>query len=757
MRRLIATFFEGGRHIASCEVELAAGQTKTVGNMKSSADIRLDSEVVSRQHLVITLEDSGMVLICDSGSSNGTFDGKMELKPNQWHRVEAHSRIFLGGEVGMTLETLEMRKPGAVAKCASIAELLQTKSQIVIGRGTECDLMLDDALVSRRHALVSKGKNGGILIEDLDSANGTFVNGRRIKGVVPLPADFPVYMGRHVLRLTTPPVDLSKETAIRTHGATLDYRSGKRGLHPTDIEIQTSSMTAIMGPSGCGKSTLLKVLNGDMPPTMGKVEIFGVDLIAGYDYLRTIIGYVPQDDIVHQELTVQQAVYFAARLRLEHLDSSAIRSKVEDVLKDLRISDIRGHLISNISGGQRKRVCIAVELLSSPLILFLDEPTSPMDPQAVEEFLSILEDLTKQGTTVVIVTHKPEDLDFMEKVIFMAEGGHVVYAGPASEYLTWFGVRRTNEVYACLVGGELEKWRAKYVRSKGLPSQPARPTSMKLQSSTAAAWRQFYWLSRRFVAIKTNDRTNTMMMIGQAPVIAALICLIFAEITPAVPFLIVISAIWLGTNNASRAIVGEQAIFKRERMFNLRLHTYLASKVFVLGLFAVIQAGLLIAVITSGYLMRGTDPRWMDPVGGFLWLSLVCLAATMMGLFVSSSLNNHEKVMSLVPLVLIPQIMLAGSITRISNWLVELLSYLTISRWGNEGLNIQQQTIHIAVPSPHSENALKVLQENLGSYYSDVFGKLAGTISLDAWSILTLCAVFAVLTLLKLKSRTATR
>ena len=757
MRRLIATFFEGGQRIAACEVELAAGQTKTVGNMKSSANIRLDSDVVSRKHLVITLEESGMILICDPGSSNGTFDGPLKLKTNQWHRVEAHSRILLGGEIGMTIESIEKPKSGAGAKCPSIADLLQTKSQLVIGRGTECDLMLDDALVSRRHALIRKDKNGGILIEDLNSANGTFVNGRRIKGVVPLSADVPVYMGRHVIRLTTPPVDLSKETAIRTHGVTLDYRSGKRGLHPTDIEIQTSSMTAIMGPSGCGKSTLLKVLNGDMPPTMGRVEIFGVDLIASYDYLRTVIGYVPQDDIVHQELTVRQALYFAARLRLEHLGSAAIRSKVEDVLKDLRIADIGGHLISNISGGQRKRVCIAVELLSSPLILFLDEPTSPLDPQAVEEFLSILEDLTKQGTTVVMVTHKPEDLDFMENVIFMAEAGHVVYAGSTSEYLQWFGVRRTNEVYARLVGGELEKWRAKYARSKGLPSPPVRPTSMNLQSSTAASWRQFYWLSRRFVAIKTNDRTNTMMMIGQAPVIAALICLIFAEITPAVPFLIVISAIWLGTNNASRAIVGEQAIFKRERMFNLHLHTYLASKVFVLGLFAVIQAGLLIAVITSGYLMRGTDPSWLDPVGGFLWLFLVCLAATMMGLFVSSSLNNHEKVMSLVPLVLIPQIMLAGSITRISNWLVELLSYMTISRWGNEGMNILQKDIHIDFPEPHSQSAMDVLQENLGSYYHDIFGKLAGTFFLDAWCILTLCALFAALTILKLKSRTTTR
>jgi ABC-type multidrug transport system ATPase subunit len=756
MTRLTASFFEGPREIARHELELVPGQTKTVGNMKSSADLRLDASVVSRNHLLISLDASGAVVICDPGSSNGTLDGATELPTNQWHRLTPDSHILLGGEVRMILETRQPVTAQRSPEAQSLAALLQTRTQVTLGRGRECDLVLEDLQVSRQHALVFKTPDGGLWIKDLNSANGTFVNGKRIQGQVRLAADAPVFMGRHVVRLNSPPVDLSKETAVRTRGAVRDHRNGKRGLHPTDIEIQTSSMTAIMGPSGCGKSTLLKVLNGDMPPTGGKVEIFGVDLIAGYEYLRSVIGYVPQDDIVHQELTVRQAVYYAARLRLEHLDTAAIETKVEEVLNDLRISHIQRHLISNISGGQRKRVCIAVELLSSPLILFLDEPTSPLDPQSVEEFLSILEDLTRQGTTVVMVTHKPEDLEFMDNVIFMAEGGHVVYAGSSSEYLSWFGVHRTTEVYASLIGNEMIKWRAKYAQSKGLPPATAQASGMKLESTKAAAWRQFYWLSRRYVSIKTNDRVNTLLMIGQAPLIAALICLIFAEITPAVPFLIVISAIWLGTNNASRAIVGEQAIFKRERMFNLRLPTYLASKVFVLGIFAVIQSALLIAVTTCGYLVRsGSGLHWTSPVSSFIWLSMVCLSATLMGLLVSSALNNLEKVMTLVPLVLIPQIMLAGSITRISNWAVELLSYLTLSRWGNEGMNIIQQDIRIEGPVASTSSATKVLQANLDHYYHDIFGSLAGGMFLDICWLGGLCTAFAALTLLNLRARTA--
>jgi ABC-type multidrug transport system ATPase subunit len=760
-RRVRATFSEGERQVASADLELMAGQTKTVGNLKSSADIRLDSDVVSRNHLAIALDDGGEVVVCDVGSSNGTFNGDLELKPKEWHRIHAGSRILLGGEVQMVLETIAGTGglSGSTSRVgpssANLADLLTVKEQVVIGRGRECDVVLNDPMVSRQHATIYRGRDGNLMIRDMGSANGTFVNGRRIQQPTKLTPDTRIFMGRHVLGLTSAPVDLSKQTAVRTRGTTLDYRGGKRGLHPTDIEIQTGSMTAIMGPSGCGKSTLLKVLNGDVPLTQGTVEIFGVDLIAGYEYLRTVIGYVPQDDIVHQELTVKEAIYYAARLRLEHLDSAAVKAKVEEVMKDLRISHIQRHLISQISGGQRKRVCIAVELLSSPMILFLDEPTSPLDPQAVEEFLSILEDLTKQGTTIVMVTHKPEDLEFMEKVIFMGEGGHVVYSGSTSDYLSWFGVERTTEVYTRLVGADLNTWIAKYAKSKARPLPPERQAGMKLQSTKASAWRQFYWLSRRFIAIKTNDRINTLMMIGQAPLIAALICLIFADITPAVPFLVVISAIWLGTNNASRAIVGEQAIFKRERMFNLHLHTYLGSKIFVLGVFAVIQAGLLMAVITLGYHFRGVDPHWTSPVGGFVWLSMVCISSTMMGLFVSSSLNNLEKVMTLVPLVLIPQIMLAGSITKISSWIVELLSYFTISRWGTEGMNILQKQIHIDGPVSISGSATEVLQANLGSYYHDIFGSLAGSFYLDLWWLLKLSAVFAMLTILKLRARTA--
>jgi len=761
---LRATFFENDTKIADCELQLIPGAAKTVGNTRSSADIRLASDTVSRNHLMVAVDEAGSVLVCDQGSSNGTFCEGRELLPDQWHPVPDGAPVFLGADVRMMLEPLEIRKIESKPHSKMLADLLLSGNEVLIGRGLDCDMTLDDSMVSRHHALVSKGRDGKILIKDLGSANGTYVNGRRIDGLTHLSSASTIYIGRHVLGLEMAPADLGKETAVRAYGVAFKYRNGKQALYPTDIEIQTGSMTAIMGPSGCGKSTLLKALTGDLPVTQGRVEIFGVDLATGHEYVRSIIGYVPQDDIVHYELTVREAVYFAARLRLEHLDSDAITKKVDEVMGDLRISEIASNIISNISGGQRKRVCIAVELLSSPLVLFLDEPTSPLDPQSIEEFLLNLRELTNKGTTVVMVTHKPEDLAFMKMAIFMAQGGHVVYSGPSEDHLAWFEARRTTEVYARLAGREVEKWRTRYLQQV-VPSNQTRATGIKRSCASANSWQQWYWLTRRYATAKINDMHNTLLMIAQAPLIAALICVIFAQITSAVPFLIVISVIWFGTNNSARAIVGEQAIFKRERMFNLQILPYLFSKICVLGVLGVIQSALFVLVISLGYFLRGCEPSWVDLAGSVCWLSLVCLSATLMGLFLSSALDHVDKVLTLVPLVLLPQIMLAGSITKINNWLVELFSYLTIARWGNEGLCILQRNIHVDLPGIHGKggeastiadaltttSAVDALRCNLGDRYQDVFGSLAGTLPLDVLWVIGLTSVFGCLTFYRLR------
>lgn len=771
-RRFKLTFTDRGQTLGRHEAVLIVGRPVIVGRSAPSAEVIIASDSVSRRHLSLTLADDGGVDAMDLGSGNGTFIRNNELKPHLNHRFYGTFTLELGTEISMTVEPLDVSAAPQVSGSRDIApsgeapihasehsqqlsQMLQRNPRVIIGRGIDCDIRLDDDLVSRKHAAVTREK-GRTFIEDLGSGNGTFVDGRMIRSKTEITESSHVFIGRHVLGLAATAVNLAKETAVHTYGLGLVFPGGVRGLHKTDIQIETGSMTAILGPSGCGKSTLLRTLAGDLLPSEGRVEVFGVDLVKGYDYLRNIIGYVPQDDIVHRELTVDQAVRFAARLRLENHDDRQIRQKVGQVLDDLRISHIRNNLVSRISGGQRKRVSIAVELLSTPMILFLDEPTSPLDPQSVEEFLSILRGLAEKGTTVVMVTHKPEDLAFMEKAIFMAEGGHVVYSDSTAGYLEYFGVRRTTEVYAHLAGGAKEAWLRRYA-SEGRGGTAVKAARVKLKPAKANPLKQWWWLTQRNFATKTNDHLNSALLVAQAPVIAALICVIFSQISPAVPFLAVISAIWLGTNNSVREIVSERAIFKRERMFNLQLPAYLASKFFVLGTFAIVQAVLFVGVMIIGFGLRGSDPGWNQAMPSSIWLAMVCLSATSMGLLLSASLDKTEKVMTVVPVVLIPQIMLAGSITRIDNWLVELLSYATLSRWANEGLTILQKDIRLGIPirGPAGDilnkaDAHAVLRENLGDRYEALFGQLAGTLGLAGLALIALSAVFISLTFKKL-------
>uniref|UniRef100_UPI003784737B FHA domain-containing protein n=1 Tax=Prosthecobacter sp. TaxID=1965333 RepID=UPI003784737B len=200
-RHLKATFFDGARQIANVDLEVTDGQTITVGNLKSAADVRLGSEVVSRNHLAIALDGEGEVVICDVGSSNGTFDGDVELKSNEWHRIHAGSRIFLGGEVRMVIETLSgtAGRSGSTSRVATstanLADLLKAQDQVVIGRGRECNLTLDDPMVSRQHATIYKGRDGSLMIKDMGSANGIFVNGRRIQQPTKLAPDTRIFMG----------------------------------------------------------------------------------------------------------------------------------------------------------------------------------------------------------------------------------------------------------------------------------------------------------------------------------------------------------------------------------------------------------------------------------------------------------------------------------------------------------------------------------------------------------------------------------
>ena len=701
------------------------------------ANVKLENDRISRNHLQLVYNTEGSLHVTDLGSTNGTFLNGFKLNPGEDKLLKPKDKLQLAGVNGILIVVERARKDIVSTDQTDIFDKLKSKKQVTIGRNSDCDIVLDSETVSRYHATIRDIGNGIFTIKDLGSRNGTFINGRKVKGIVKISLSDKIYIGRHQLSLKGKAKDLSEELAITAIGIEKTYSNGVKALKKMDLSIPSKSLLAVMGPSGCGKSTLLKALNGDTPATKGRVLLFGQELLSNYDYLKTQIGYVPQDDIVHQQLTVEQCMYFTAKIRLDNPLDSKIDKKINAILSDLNISHIKHNLISEISGGQRKRVSIAVELLTEPLILFLDEPTSPLDPQTVEDFLIILKKLSDKGTTVVMVTHKPEDLEYMDEVIFMAEGGNITYYGDSKKYKQYFKVETAVAVFAQISGKTASNWISKYLNPRPLSLTTSQDFNVKPNSNTSL-FLQFYWLTMRYFRIKTNDKINSGIMLIQAPIIAILIWLIFDEISSGVLFMIAISAIWLGTQNAAREIVSEQAIYKRERMFNLDIFPYLLSKITVLSFFAFIQSFLFIFILSVGYsdslvsLNKSTE--------AFFWMSFISVASTFLGLLLSSLVDTTEKAMTIVPLILIPQIMLAGLIAKVSSPLVEFLSYLTLSRWAVEGFNDIQQIVVEDIPSPLGDiptevNAIDFLIERFHPSYPDNFS-LAGTIELDTYVII---------------------
>ena len=740
-----------------------------------NCDVVINDGQVSSTHAQIVY-DGTHLFVQDLNSSNGTYVNDKKLDHGQSVKIVIGDKVRFSTSNISLLSVIEIDgkyspQPGSGGKSGSsstsnlldtdLISLFKGKNKIVIGRDKGTDVVLDHPQVSRKHCTVERKSDGSYLIKD-SSKNGTFVNGKKINSYRLKDLD-KIMIGPYVVSLRGKVQNLSKKIAIKAEGIVKMYSNGYIGLNKCSYEIPSGSLMAIMGPSGCGKTTLLKTLNGESPATEGKVELWGLELKENYQYLKTQIGYVPQDDIVHRELTVEQSLYYAAKLRLENRTDKEIYKKIDEILQSLNIFDKKLDKIYDLSGGQRKRVSIAVELLTDPMILFLDEPTSPLDPETIEEFLKSIKILAETGTTVVMVTHKPEDLNYMDSVIFLAEGGHFVYDGPSHNYTQYFDVNSPVQVYTKLKKENSSRWIERYKRE-----HPGKTNSIvdssNISHTPSDPFKQFFWLSARYLRIKTNDKVNSAILVFQAPIIALLICLIFDQVSQAVPFMITISALWFGTNNAAREIVGELSIYKRERMFNIQIIPYIFSKLSVMMLFAFIQAFLFTAIIMMRYTVFEVEegPVWNEFLSTILWMVYVSSSATLMGLLLSALVDTTEKVMSIVPISLIPQIMLAGIVARITSPAVEYLSYFTLARWGTEGLSNIQKKVYSIVPEinddgteNHIVDAVPELNKQFHQTYEDLFGDMASKLSLDVCAIGALSLLFFIGIYIALKKKDA--
>lgn len=699
----------------------------SVGRMPDN-DVVLNYPMVSGKHARVTVT-GGRAEIEDLGSSNGIAIGEPH---NRIRRAPfAASDMLFFGSLRVPASRL---LGGAVGPAETATRHIEVQGrEVLFGRRPDCDQVLNYPMISGHHARLRRTSNG-MVIEDLNSANGTFVNGWRIAGPTAVKAGDTIGLGTFTFKLTDDSghlqgEDLRANASLEARNVT--FRAGQRTLiEGVSFTALGGEFVGLMGPSGAGKTTLMNTLNGYTPPSVGRVLINGHDLYQQYDQFRHCLGYVPQEDVMHRDLTVGQALYYSARLRLpQDYTPADIRERVTAVLAQLGLSGTEDVLIGSaekkgISGGQRKRVNLAMELLTDPLILFLDEPTSGLSSEDALLVMKVLKGLADQGKVIILTIHQPslEVYKMLDHLLVVAKDpntsnpGVLTYFGPAYPDAVRFfnpegikGIKAghepsPDEVLRGLKNKPAEEWNDRYNRSDywtqyveqraGTEQREQAPPAAP-PSSAKEWWTQLQTLTVRALQRKLADRIGTGVLLAQAPAFAILLWAVFGKSlnddsaswfdksgwVVKVIFQMTLAAIWFGCSNSIRDIVGEWAVYKRERMVNLKLLPYVGSKLAVLGGLCVMQCVVLLGVVHFGCGLKG------NLILTFILMFLAAMVGVALGLVISAAAKTSEIAIGLLPLVQLTMVVLGGGMQEIHQmpgvmrWAAQTMP----SRWAFEG------------------------------------------------------------------------
>lgn len=724
-------------------------------------DVRIagDAGLVSRRHAVIERHGSKFELI-DQDSFNGTLlngqrisaatslvDGdRIQLGPGGpvlWFRNPANPASNRGallpeGRIGAQADPTARRpamddvQPGGILKMPGsetpdqhfagmrgptplLLHPFAGDTPITIGRATDNNIRLDGLQISNYHARVTRGQ-GNVLIEDVHSTNGVYVNGTRIKNKAPIGSSDTVQIGPFLLladperglavldtrsKTRIDAIDITKIVPNRAGGGTVKL------LDDVDLTVQPNEFVGLLGPSGAGKSTLMDALNGMRPATNGLVLVNNQDLYEHLDSLKQSIGYVPQDDIIHRELTVYRTLYYVARLRLSRdVSGQEIDKIINEVMDVTGLSERRDVPVAQLSGGQRKRVSIAVELITKPSIIFLDEPTSGLDPATEEKIMKLFRQIAESGRTVILTTHAMENVKLFDKIVVLMRGKLVFYGAP-QEALAHVRAESFKDLYdkleAPIEAGlsklpspppnaiaeqkrnyklqreqiaedVAEDWKQSFMRTEqyktnilqplgALKDQQHSVTAAKHRPTVTDGLRQWKTLAQRYMEVLRHDKFNLLILFGQAPIVAFLTYLVVDnDSSRDFPyFVLALVSVWFGTSIAAREIIKERAVYNRERMVNLGLLPYVGSKLLVLSLIVGLQCLLLFGSLrvlqVTGLMDLPGDYYGMPQLVVMILTGMVGIA---LGLFVSAIVKTSEMATSFVPLLLIPQLLFCG-------------------------------------------------------------------------------------------------
>lgn len=635
-------------------------------------------------------------------STNGLFVDRTRITPNDGYCLKNGAEIKIGLDPKNQV-LLTYFKPTANQVVFPNKQSISIKNRsVLLGRDPNASLQLDSPLVSRRHATIDQDSRGNYILRDY-SVNGVFVNGQRV----------------------TNSVQLSEGDAIRIGPFTLTYRSGElemqdsghqirldadclvipKRLDGIKLAIEPGQFVALVGGSGAGKSTLMRTLLGIEKTTGGVVYLNGDNLQKNFNIYRNQIGYVPQDDIVHADLQVEEVLNYAAKLRLP--PDTDVNQVVSKTLEDIEMTHRRNALVKQLSGGQRKRVSIGVELLADPKLFFLDEPTSGLDPGLDKKMMQLLRKLANQGRTVILVTHATANITMCDRIVFMGRGGRLCYFGPPTVALDFFDVKNGDfaDIYNELETGEtqVKSWADKfsnspyyqrYIVNHFSSGNPEGKTSTAPPKPKSVSFiQQLFLLSQRYFQLVYRDLVNLILALLTAPIGIILLKLAVRDKDPLIGapeatlaplalrvlFVFTCAGIWVGLATSLQEIVKESAIYLRERLVNLGLFAYVGSKVLILSGLAVLQTILMVGVILIAF--KHPEPSLISwTLGASITTFLTLLSCVSLGLVVSAIVKNSSQANSALPLLLLPQIIFSGVLFKMEG-AASKFSWLMLSRW----------------------------------------------------------------------------
>lgn len=706
--------------------------------------ICLNSGIVSGNHGDIYLQQ-GRFYVRDNHSSNGSYIAYgtqfMKMTPEQYYGGDGRDMIIrLGTNHSMdgidpVLFLYNGRQKDGRWKTYSLHD-----GDNSIGRAADCDIRIKNVAVSRYHAGIRKVQNQ-YYVFDNGSTNGVFVNGSRIvkpyclsnKDIFTILNTTFIYDGDVLYYKVNP-----EGIALEIHDLNKDVpaKGGKKTiLDKVSLSIQPNEFVAIIGGSGAGKTTLMTAMSGFDSKVTGQVYCNGTNLRENFQTLKNIIGFVPQQDIIYENITLKKMLYFTAKMKMpQDTSNEEIDERIEEVLGMVELSEHKDTYIRRLSGGQKKRASIAVELLANPGLFFLDEPTSGLDPGTEEHLMRTLSKLSKeQEKTIVMVTHTINNLDLCDKVIIMGYGGRLCYCGSPAGIKDFFQTDDLVKVYD-IITADPKGWEMKFRMSGINPvnAHASQEGGEPIKPRKVNGFAQLGILIRRYTTLIMNDMQRLALIFGQPLIIGLLLTLVagtgiyekFTE-TQSILFTLMSGGIWMGLLNTIQEVNKERVILKREYMGNLKLPIYMLSKYIVQGVISLIQAVILVVTFV---LVKGT-PSCKGVIISNATVEMIVLifltiyASAGMGLLLSSITKSADRAMAIAPFVLIIQLIFSGILFELTG-ATDKISYVTFSRWAMESIGSTCNLNELEPPGQEESDSVEEQFDDLVATCNDAIAEM---------------------------------